>query len=196
LTDQHDAVLETGVLAQRGRNEHATRAVHVDLVGVADEQSLEPTDLVVEGGKRHEARLDRLPGGARVDQQAPARIRSHDERTLGAVEAAGQRDAVLAGNREAPLRVERKVGHASKDGPRRTRRSRPSLCHRVAPARRVIVSTYLRNSGLSRGSRVNSHLNPLFTTSRTIKEQIRAVNLFRFLNSHLTIAVSPKTLFF
>ena len=42
----------------------------LDVVGVADEQALQAADLVVERRERHQARLDRLPGRERVDQQA------------------------------------------------------------------------------------------------------------------------------
>ena len=45
LPDEHDVMLEPRVLAQRGRHEDAAGAVHVDVVGVADEQPLQAADL-------------------------------------------------------------------------------------------------------------------------------------------------------
>ena len=41
LPDEHDVMVEPGVLAQRRRHEDAAGAVHVDVVGVTDEEPLQ-----------------------------------------------------------------------------------------------------------------------------------------------------------
>jgi hypothetical protein len=96
---------------------------------------------------------------------------------------------MLARNRETPLRVECELGHAPKDGSRGTCRSRSSLRHCVAPADRVIVSTYLRKAGdFPDRAQIptSTHFLPL---AATIEQQNCAVNLFRFSNSDLSRAV-------
>ena len=39
--DEHDVMVELGVLAKRRRNQDASRGVHLDVVGVTDEQPLQ-----------------------------------------------------------------------------------------------------------------------------------------------------------
>src|SRR6185369_3598229 len=80
LADEHDSMLETGVLAQRGRHEDAAGTIHFHVVGMTDEKALQAAHLLIERGQRHEPRLDRLPDRERIEQQAMTGIGGEDER--------------------------------------------------------------------------------------------------------------------
>ncbi len=71
--------------------------VEHDVVGVANEQSLQAAELVVEARERHQPLLDRLPLGKRIEQQAVPGIGGQHQ---AAGIARGQRFAVLG--RESP----------------------------------------------------------------------------------------------
>ncbi len=172
LPHEHDVMVEAGVLAQRGRHEDAAGAVHVDFVGVTDEEPLQSADLVVERRQPHESRLDRLPRRARVHEQASAGVGGDDERALAVVGRSGERGAMLAGNREPPLGVERELRHAAKDGGR-ARWIDSSLCHRDAPAGRS-DSEYLctwRASLPAQDARKSPTCTHFLPPIATIKEQ-------------------------
>jgi hypothetical protein len=86
---------------------------------VADQQALQAADLVVEGRKRHQLRLDRIPGRKRIDEQAAARI-GGDDQTAAAI--AGETFAMPRWNGETSLGIEGQLGDAAKDRPARRRR--------------------------------------------------------------------------
>ncbi len=178
-----------------GRNEDASRAVHLDFVGVTDEKALQSADLLVERRQRHQARLDRLPRGARVDEQAAARVGGDDERAFGGVGATRQRVAVLGGNREPALGVERELGHAAKHGPRRTRRTHSSLRHRVAPAASSDSEYLFTCAGRFPGR--YAHKIPLQThflpLDATIREEISRGQLISFFLQELKPDVAQKS---
>jgi hypothetical protein len=104
LSDQHYAFVERRELAQRWRNQNPAGAVKLHVVGVTDEEALQPANLVVETGQRHQALLNRLPLGRRIEQQAAARIRGQHHVTVGTRQ---QRFAMFGRNGQAPLVVER-----------------------------------------------------------------------------------------
>jgi len=131
LADEDDALVEARVAAKRGRHEDAACRVDLDFVGVADDQPLKRANLVVERRQAHELRLDRLPVGKRVDQQAAAVVGGDD----GAAVVTDEVLTMTRGNGEAPLGIEYEFRDAAKDGPARRSRAR---CR----ARHVAVAAY------------------------------------------------------
>src|SRR6185437_15753812 len=135
LAHQHDTLVESGITAQRGRDENASGRIDVDFVGVTDDQPLQAADAVVERRERHQSRLDRRPFNKRIDEQAPAMVGGDDQ---APVAAGGQSVPVARRDGEPSLRVEDEFGDAAKDGPplRACHRRRfrhvpvPAACHR------------------------------------------------------------------
>ena len=176
LAHEHDVMLERRVLAQRGRDEDAAAAVDVDVVGETDEQPLQAADLGIERRQRHEARLDRLPRGARVDEQAARRIGGDDDGAGAAGSAIGSgatrasASRCFAGIASRPL-----ASSASCDTPRNTAppaiafRRDSSLRHRVAPpgpaeGERLFTSP----RGFARIGAPNAPLQPTFYHQRPL----------------------------
>ena len=103
MAHQDHRLVELRVLAQRRRNEHASRAVHVDVDCEADQAPLQFPDARVEVGQSFELLLDQLPVREGVDQQAPVRVGGDDEVPGAALE---QRVAMPRRNGEPALNIQ------------------------------------------------------------------------------------------
>jgi hypothetical protein len=67
LPDQRH-ILSAGKLAQRRRHEDATRPIHLDIGGVANQEAMQITRAWVEARQAHEPLLNGFPVGRGVDQ--------------------------------------------------------------------------------------------------------------------------------
>src|SRR5260221_655937 len=75
LADQHDRARDVREVAKLGRDEEASRAVELDLLGESDEEAFPQAELAVEAGEGHHLCANRFPCRAGIEQQAPFGVR-------------------------------------------------------------------------------------------------------------------------
>ena len=175
LPDQHHAMVEARVLAQRRGHEDAAGAVH------ARRRRRDRRAGAAGGGSRSlndDSAMRRAWIGshasARVQEQAAAGVDGEDERALppasgvGSMDADCERVAVFRGNRQPALGVEGEMRHAPKY--RATgRRTRRSLRHRAPSSPRGKVSAHSRCREPAPSALTFTHFYPLLTTLANYK---------------------------
>src|SRR5205085_11308610 len=86
LANEDHGFVELRVFTKRRRDEHATRTVHIDVHGKADQTALQFPDARIEVRQTLELLLDQFPVRKRIDEQAAVGICGDDQVTPAALE--------------------------------------------------------------------------------------------------------------